>query len=423
MKNLNIRKLDVVISVSSLILSFIFYNLKNNCNFFLGILLLLINFYLVYKFRNSKKLFLLFIMILYFNYSFVVTHYLSKTPTLLNNLYLQLTNINTLKITIIIQIIFFNIMNLLIPNITYNKKDVLINNDDNNKYYGTTTVILDIVLIIILMYHIISGINHNTALLEYSILLFIFSFYYGKKSNINKVYTEIIMLIFIVYSILIGQRISVLQFLLADFIINYLDIINVKILIFCFTLGIILFTFFGLYGDFKDYGYNLKDLTFEYTMNEIKNRKFALDTSVSAYFNTASMIELRKKYSTKDRLSNAKKYFIDYTILNKKYENNDRVDILIRDYQVNYGGGFITGWFYFWFGKIGILLISVYISFLLSIVLRKQKTIYQKLLAIFIISTAPRWYLYEPTLLFRGIIIFSVFYFILVNLMFKKRYK
>lgn len=420
-KKVNNKMKDVLITIIIITICFISLLLNKYNNTFLGAILIFINIYMTFKYRKNKLIFCGMLIILYFNYSFVITRYIGEPSSLLNNLYAQLINNDTLNIAIIIQIIFLCIVNIIIGNCKSTEKLIKDNYKFNNvKYKQILIIALQLALILILAYHLISNISYNTTLLEYSIILFIFIFYYSRENKKNKIFTEIILILFSIYSLKNGDRIAVLQFLLADFIINYLDKLKIKNLILCLIMGIFIFTFAGLYGDFLDYGYDFKNLTFSYVVNQIKERRFALDTSVSAYFSGVSMIDVADNYSIEFRINNAVEYFVKYTVLGSK-ANYKTLDLEIRKYQVNYGGGLPTCYFYFWMGWIGVIIISIYIGSLFRIINKENKNEYMELLSLFIISTIPRWYLYVPTLLFRGIIIFSIFYSIIKILFLKNK--
>lgn len=425
---MNIKKkemIDRIVTIGILIVCLVFVIFKQYNKTFLGILLMGINTYLLIKYRKHKLLFFAILMIWYFNYSFVITRYIGTNSALLDNLYRQLINSDTLYISIIMQIIFLSIINLIVGEIGDTNKQENIATDF--KYRKVFVFALQLTLVIILIYHLINAITYNTTLFEYSILLFILAFYYSKGDKKNKIITEIILVIFSLYSLLVGERIAVLQFLIVDFIINYLEKFKIKYIILCMVLGIFIFTLAGLYGDFLDYGQDLKDLTLKFIVEKFEERRLALDTSVSAYFSGISMIDVSNKYSNKFRLNNALEYFTKYTILGAN-ANYQTLDLLVREYQVNYGGGLPTCYFYFWFGWIGVIIISIYVGILFRVVKNATDTkanTYTKMLAIFIVATVPRWYLYVPTMLFRGIIIFSIVYaiihFITMKLVYKEK--
>ena len=145
-----------------------------------------------------------------------------------------------LYISIIMQIIFLSIINLIVGEIGDTNKQENIATDF--KYRKVFVFALQLTLVIILIYHLINAITYNTTLFEYSILLFILAFYYSKGDKKNKIITEIILVIFSLYSLLVGERIAVLQFLIVDFIINYLEKFKIKYIILCMVLGIFIFT-------------------------------------------------------------------------------------------------------------------------------------------------------------------------------------
>ena len=162
--------------------------------------------------------------------------------------------------------------------------------------------------------------------------------------------------------------------------------------------------------------------TISYVIEQIKERRLALDTSVSAYFSGISMIDVAENYTNSFRINNAIEYFTKYTILGNR-ANYKEIDLVIRDYQVNYGGGLPTCYFYFWAGWIGVIAISLYVGFLFKIINKRKNSEYTELLSLFIVSTIPRWYLYIPTLLFRGILIFSIFYVVIYLFFLKNNMK
>lgn len=415
-----LKKFDKIIFIIIIICCSFFVIFQKYNKTLLGILLLCINTYMIIKYRKHKLLFLAMLIMCYFNYSFIITRYIGTPSSLLDNLYNQLVNSNTLYISIIMQIFFLCIINLIIGE-PEPKENVKYISTKKFKYRKILILALQIMLVLILMYHLLKGITCNTPLFEYSIFLFIFAFYYSKDDKKNKIITEIILFFFTIYSLKNGDRIAVLQFLLVDFIINYLYKFKAKNIVISLVIGIFIFTFAGLYGDFLDYGYDFKNLTVKFVMEKFNERRMALDTSVSAYFSGISMVDVSNKFSKEYRINNAKEYFTKYTLFGAKVDYKT-VDLEIRKFQVNYGGGLPTCYFYFWLGWLGVIVISIYVGILLRTVNKSVKLNskdYTKMLSIFIVSTIPRWYLYVPTLLFRGVAIFSIIYAIIYFLFLK----
>lgn len=338
----------------------------------------------------------------------------------MQSVYSQLQNKESMLIGIILQICFLTIINIIVSKekCTSEENKIIDVSTEDFKYKKILIHTLQIGLVLILCYHLFFNITTATTILEYSILLFIFALYFSKDDKKNRIVTEILLVIFAIYSLKNGDRIAVLQIILADFIINYIDKIKIKQIIILMIIGIIVFTLFGLYGDFLVYGHDFKDLTLKYTVDTIKERRFALDTSVSSYFTGVSMIDVSENYTIGSRVKNGIEFFTKYTFIGSK-SNYEQLSYKIRTYQINYGGGFITCYFYFWFSWIGVIFISTYVGVLIKKVIVHDTSLYKSLLSIFIISTVPRWYLYEPLLLFRGVILFSIFYLIISKIFIK----
>lgn len=384
---------------------------------FLGIYLLIINGYLCIKWRNSKRMFFLFIILFYFNFSVAISRYIGNASSVMKDVYTQIENQDTMIIGILLQILFLQIINLIVGN-KEGKLDI--QNKENKdiiefKYRKVLVLLLQICLILILSYHVIFNITQATTILEYSIFLFIFALYFSKNDKKNRIITEILILLFAIYSLKNGDRIAILQIILADFIINYIEKIKIKYILIIMIIGILIFTCLGLYGDFLIYGYDFKNLTIQYAIDEVKERRFALDTSVSAYFTGVSMIDVRNNYTVASRINDGIDFFTKYTFLGNK-SGYVHIPTKIREYQLNYAGGFLTCYFYYWFSWIGVIFISCYVGLLIKKVIVNSDNLYKQLLSILLVATVPRWYLYDPILLFRGIILFSIFYYIISKL-------
>lgn len=432
-KKINFKNVDVTISVILILISAfsIIFRITNNTVF--AILLLALNIYMLIKNKDNKLMLITLLMIFYFNYSFAIIKYIGEPAKLLHTLYEQLNDYEmTMHIGIISQIIFLAIINIILNinkmnivnkinlnklklnKLNFNKINIIVSKLKTDiKDKKLIVRIMQVALCIILLFHLIMKIDYNTTIFEYSLFLFIIAFYFSKDNKKSIRITEGILVGFCIYSILCGERIAVLQLLIVDFVMNYMEKLKVKTIVLLICLGVIFFTIAGLYGDFLDYKMDFKELDIKYIVNTFKERRLALDTSVSAYFSGLSMIDLRHNYSGVERVTDLLIYLTKYTVLGAS-ANYVTPDIRMLQYQVNYGGGFITSYFYFWAGWIGIIGISTYVGFLFKNIKHKYENDYLKMLSIVVVSTLPRWFLYVPTFLFRGLILFTILYLVVI---------
>lgn len=406
--------IDVIFYVTTIFIILFAMFFKIYSYTFLGIYLLIYNIYLLLKYRETKKMFILFFIILFFNYSFIISRYIGTPSSLLNEMYLQLRNKESLLKAILLILSMLTIIDSILRKEKY--KEIQIEKIDF-KYRKILILIMQITLIAILVFHLVNSITNATTLLEYSIFIFIFCFFLSKYDHKNRIITELILLAFAIYSIKNGDRIAILQILIVDFLINYIDKLKYKTIIALICVGIVIFTLFGLYGDILEYnGQNFEAVNIQNTIKQLQKRRLALDTSISAYFTSTSMIDVADQYSVGERITDGFDYLIRGTIMGKR--DSTPLPYKIKTYQNNYGGGFITGYFYYWFGYIGVAFISIYLGCVIKKSF-KSDSIYGNMITILIISTVPRWYMYEPNFLFRGILMFSVFYYIIKKIFMK----
>ena len=409
-KKITYSLIDIGILIFSVFIIILFY-LGNIYNLtLLGIYLLLINIYICFKFRGNKVIFLSFLILFYFNYSFVISKYIGEPSNMLLSSYLKLTDSNVLVKGILSIIFLFSMLNITInPRKCIDSTKYLINM--NIKNIKMVTIIFQLLLILILIYCFIVGVTSiSMVIMEYSIFFFIFAFIISKNNKWNKRITELIMFGYIIFYILAGGRIAALQFLIVDFLINYIDKFNKKQIISIMLIGIIIFTYFGIYGDILVTSGNYGELTLKKALEDTITYKFSLSTSVSSYFTTLATINATKYFTVQERIKDGISYFIySFSGIDNFYPN---LDFKIRKYFPNGGGGLPTGYFYYYFGFLGIIFISIYISFILKKIFTSN-SYFIKFFRIYIISTIPRWYLYEPTSIIRGAFLFCIFYFIM----------
>lgn len=404
-----------------ILLSFSFINIliKEYNEKITAIALLVLGGVSLVKFRKNKKIFFILLMLFYFNYSVVICRYLFGKTELLETLYEQLFSKETMGLSINLLLVFNTI--ILMPiclyiNKTNDKGIEKVSKFDiiDLQYKKLILMFFKLIIIVVFFYHIYKKITYNTTIFEYLFIIFIFAFLIAKGDKKEQRIFEIMLIICSIYSLYIGERIGVLQFLIADFVINYLDKIKIRTTVIMMICGVCLFTFIGVYGDILDSSGDFKNLTISNVVQAFSERRFALDTSVSAYFTGTSMIDISNVVTYQERINNFKDYILDYTIKGNKSNYIDLPKV-IRKYQKNYAGGYITGYFYYWLGFIGVVVIALYIGFIIRKIIKIDETSsnFIKIYSVYFITALPRWYMYVPSLLFRGSLIFIILYLIL----------
>lgn len=403
MKKFNIADLIFFIClIYSLIC--LFFNIQ--LNIISAILLLGLVIYSVIKSRKNVLLFFSFLVIGYFIFSVLISRFFFIGGPLQGEFFqLRYNNTNSIGINCIL--LFYSIILLLIRKF---KKVEIDKNFFKYDKYNKKTLIVSLGIIFLVTFIFLNNVffkffSNSEQIYEYCLILFIFGYYYTGNNKKLWWILSIILALFSGYTILQGVRVSILQMLIIFFLMNMIHKYNYKKIAIFTIIGIILFTIFGIYGDHLDWG---TDFSFNYIYEQILDRKFALDTSVSSYFTGLTFIEYTNIMTFGERFSNLLDYF-KYTFIGGGANYKNLQSITINSY-IHYYGGYITSYFYYWLGTAGVILIATYIGKLFKMInnLTLKSKHFYKLSTVYIISTIPRWFLYFPTPLFRGFIIFLI---------------
>ena len=380
------------------------------------ILIILVEIFMLIKVRKNNMLLFIYLCIFYFDYSVIVGKYIGIPIKRLSIVYSQIPMKSNVHFIGLMSILLFHIiLALLMPKVKETPNNPFVNNFLEKK--ASIAFITLLTTIIILGYLFFPSIVGSRALYEYAIILFCLGFYSSKKNSSYYYILVFLMAISTVVNMYHGGRIISLMPMIAYFIIHNITKLTSKKLIEFFVIIIVVFTFFGLYGDLIEKKESIKRVSFNDLGTTLVERKFTLDTSVAAYWAGLTYIATSGKVTAHYRMINFMEYITKYTLLGSK-SNYIPLNELSYKYYVHYSGGYAQSYFYFWLGYVGVIIYAIYISIFINIVnnITKESTDLKKIICIYFISTLPRWYLYYPTPLFRGIVIMLIIYLFLVKL-------
>ena len=410
---------EKLLIIASICLVMILWTSKLYFSNLIAIMVMIINIYSLIKARKNVFIFFLFLAFTYFDYSVIFSKYLFRIENF-NWIFQYIKYDDTLFIGISLVYIFHALILLLVNSRLYESKEDIFDISESEKLqnYGKikmVIIILSIMVCIVLFdYLFFHKVFVKETIYEYLLIPIVIIVYYSRNDKIFNKLALIIILISAAINIYKGERIASLSPLIAYFFINYYKRINFKKIIYIVFIGVIAYTFFGLYGDILSHNGDTTKLRLVDLKEKVIDDKLTLDTAYSAYWTGLTYVEMSKRVDTKTRFNNFVKYMTAYTFIGEK-SKYIQLSLLTRKYYLHWYGGYITSYFYFWLGLLGIPLISVYITVLLNRfanIVRNSNN-YIKILFVYFISTVPRWYLYFPTSLIRGIILYTIIYYII----------
>lgn len=369
---------------------------------YISVLVLLINLILILKNRNNYLLFFVYLAIGYFNYSFIYERYFSNR-VIMSVLYAQLGTDQENLFLKGVEIIALFMMILFLCDIFFNKNR---HYDLPFELYSEKKSWLSVVLLFLMMLMIPVAlyVPDGQKIYEYSVIIIILGMYYSGGEKSAKIIWGVITSLYFIYGNLMGMRVPVLPFVFAYVLIVFSNKLNYRNISVCFLIGITLMTLSGLYGDGD------KNLSLDQVIEKLQTYRFSLDTAQFAYLHSIIMIKVASFTTILERL----RLFLEFSIsqiFGNIFEYSKLQNYTIQFY-VHYDGGILPYYFYFYLGWFGVVLIGVLTGWIINYIIKisNSSSKYRKLLSIFIVSMIPKWYLYEPVQLFRGVFLFSLVY-------------
>lgn len=373
--------------------------------------ILLLSLYLALKVKNNINLFIVYSLIAYFNYSIVITNYIymytSNYFTSFRNEPASYLGLNILFLFTLLLVVFIprNIQPTFTSNYRYIKEKT------NNLHLITFLIVIILLYILIFKFNRpdLPGLRGSpTPLYEYSIIFFIVGFHFTGNNKISKMLLSILLALFALQNFIFGGRIIGLQLIMLYFIMFYSykkKIINIIPYI---IIGFILMSLIGI--DRATLSLSVDSIRM--VIENIKLRKFALDTSYSAYFTSLTFLKVKEMLSEAEQF-NLFIQFILSIIFGGKIKNSS-LPIYTRSFYLHYNGGIIPYYFYFYLGWVGVILSALILMLYTNYINNNSsnKSGFNSCLTVYFTTTVFRWYLYTPVIILRGTILLGIVYFI-----------
>ena len=401
---IRIRVLYTSLITIALCILAVFFSYSEITNNILATLTLFFSIMWVYKCWNNIYLLIMSLFILYSNYSIVVGIYYDKSLRP-KYLYPQITDIDVYGIGIFMILMFTMTLALLTPKIKGDARQFrkhLIKEENSNK-------ILFILLWILFNLIVMFGFSRSAGergvsspIYEYNAIVLLLLFYYSGDKKINRLMCVECIVVYSLSSIIGGSRIEALICIIVFTLCFFKKPINKGLLCVGMISGLVLFSVIGaIRGNWLLLSSDGKQI-----VHLIFKNKFVFDTCTHAYFPMLCMIDMFKKYS----LSEAIKYFLSFLMTiflgQSRVANGDLIMVTAEKYYHNFGG-VTLGFFFVWFGYLGSYIFSTVIYWFEKILIKYRTNISEIkiFIIVYFVATVPRWYLYGPWSMTRGIFV------------------
>lgn len=374
-------------------------------------LLIIINSYVIFLFKNNIFLLLFNIFCLFYTLS-LIPYYFFNTNVAAWPDFNELKYYNsTLRIYGL-----FLIIPLFVNHRKYTYLASLSSIPSNKNILGFITFSIICALIIIFG---LSGTNifesggyglgdtSRSTLYEYFILFFLLTYYYSAKNKLQLAILISLGIIYILKSLLYGGRVEVIMFLLLCFLILTCDF-KLKISPAIVIIGCLLFYYINqVFSGIRSNPFPLLEGKYSFYLNPYKYYSDSTSTFISSNEGDVFQASVRliglMENGLLDYFTRFKAFigFIFSIVVPSSWLPEEASLITYKkDIYNSGGGGLIAVYFYCFFGWLGPVIISAYILWS-SRFTTIYKSVYLKLYFLMIFSTFPRWFAYNPIILFK----------------------
>ena len=371
------------------------------------IYLLALNIYMMLCSRKNYMLLFVAFVILLCDYSVVYAIYIHFTSDAFINIISQSNHITSLNLLVLFNALLFVCFKWerigALP-----QQNLFMCSDKCSRA-------VPIVLILLLLYIFfrgysapeeIGGRGESSSMYEYSSILFILYFFYCGNERIYRRIGLFLVICFSGKSFLYGGRIEGIQFILVAFFMLYAYKTNIKLASVGILLMFVLMSIVGsVRGSLLQGNFDLAQI-----VGSIFEGGLALDTSYYAYYASEASVYALGVVSPNEVWTS----FVDFVKGIFVGANPETLLPTISNRYVSHQGGcFLPFTFYFYMRSFGVLLITLLLSYYLSIVknVRASSSGFKKCFAVWIVCSVFRWYIYSPAPLLRGALLFVLFYF------------
>ncbi|MBO5407325.1 MAG: hypothetical protein J6A27_07440 [Bacteroidales bacterium] len=374
-----------------------------NAKYIISILIILENIYLLYINRKNVYLFILHAFILWSNYSILITNVLFP----ISDFYTIYKDTSESDIAVYTIFIFTTFLLMFSCKRYYPQYEFF------NLYQKRICPLITWASLPVLALICIYGISRGeigqradpSPIYEYAFIIFLLSYFYS-NSKIQRRFLNVLLFLFVIQNLIFGGRIAAVQLILV-YILVYVktDTRVIKYLPYAFG-GIVLMT---IIGSVRGAIISSSGII-ESSISSLSERKLALDTAYAAFHTSVTFIYTKAQITISTQMYLLGQYVKSLVL------GGGVPDAILPEYTYKYYihtyGGILPCYVYFYLGYIGPVVIALYITKFIKKAFTFGNSNYWFLLGVYIIASVPRWYLYSPTPLFRGVLFYSILYFI-----------
>jgi hypothetical protein len=235
---------------------------------------------------------------------------------------------------------------------------------------------------------------------EYSIVFYIVSLFYSLNTKYFKCLVLVVLFLMILRDFSLGHRATATQISLLIYVLVLSRYYTFKRFLSFFVIATLLMNSVSIYR--RTFSYEF-DTFFSELGYLITSKYLAVDTAYFAYVASLTFLSVHDMVSFSEIVSDLWNFIVSLVIVGTYGES---LYTISKEYYPHSNGGILPLYMFYYFSYFAIPLITTVLAFYFNLIAKGYQSTLKSLIFIYIFVTMPRWILYAPTQLFRGVSLF-----------------
>ncbi len=254
----------------------------------------------------------------------------------------------------------------------------------------------------------------SSPLYEYTCLFLLLGLMYSGREKCYLILLLISSGFWCLHGIIYGERAPALTVVIIWGCYLLLPKITSKRIFLYSIIGIIAFSLVGAFRGLSFFTFE----GFQKSLSLLLDERFTSDTAYYAYQAGNAIVRFESCNSIWDRVRYGAGY-LEYIFVGGSVAAGNLANIVQKNPGTfHQGGGWIMFYAHFWGGVIGVILLGSYIVFIARHVVKlvDSNDYFKNYLALYVTASVPRWFLYSPSQITRGIFIYALLYGVFISI-------
>ena len=360
---------------------------------------LLISILSVIKFRRSPFFGPFFFILAYTVYSILIGRYLFPEIAAIN----EIINYEYDFVGLILIYLFTTSISLQVKNgVSRKYRIVPVSRSPKNLIISLVCLIVAVLSQFIFSTTVESGRAGYSAMYEYSIVFYIIALFYSLNTKYLKYFVLSVFFLMIFRDIQLGHRATSIQISLLIYALVLSRYYTFKRFLLAFCIATVFMNLVAVYRSTFSFEIDamVDQLIFLFTVKYL-----AVDTAYFAYVASLTFLSVREMVSASVIMSNLGDFIVSLIVPGTYGKSLYSIS---KEHYQHANGGILPLYLFYYFGYLAIPIITTVLAYYFNLLVKDPRNTLKGLVFIYVFVTIPRWLLYAPTQLFRGVLLFCL---------------